>query len=63
MSEDIKEQLLIRIKCGPKSALQIDESTDIAGLGQLLVLSDTVSKKTCRKSYVLSAAFREMHRE
>jgi hypothetical protein len=38
MSEDIKEQLLIRIKCSPKSALQIDESTDVAGLGQLLVL-------------------------
>jgi hypothetical protein len=37
MSEDIKEQLLTRIKCNPKSALQFDESTDLAGLAQLLV--------------------------
>jgi hypothetical protein len=37
MSKDIKEQLLTRIKCSPKFALQIDESTDVAGLAQLLV--------------------------
>jgi hypothetical protein len=37
MSEHIKEQLLTRIKCSPKFALQIDESTDVAGLAQLLV--------------------------
>jgi hypothetical protein len=36
-SEDIKEHLLIRIKCSPKFALQIDDSTDVAGLAQLLV--------------------------
>jgi tetrahydromethanopterin S-methyltransferase subunit F len=50
MSEDIKEQLLTRIKRSPKFALQVDESTDVAGLGKLLVLSDTVSKKTSRNS-------------
>jgi hypothetical protein len=37
MSEDIKEQLLTRIKCSPKSALQIDKSKDVAGLPQLFV--------------------------
>jgi hypothetical protein len=37
MSEEIKKQLLTRIKCSPKFALQIDESTDVAGLAQLLV--------------------------
>jgi hypothetical protein len=37
MSEDIKEQLLVRIKFSPKSVLKIDESTDVAGLAQLLV--------------------------
>jgi hypothetical protein len=37
MSEDIKEQLLTRIKCRPKFALQINKSTDIAGLAQLLL--------------------------
>jgi hypothetical protein len=37
MSEDVKEQLLTRIKCSPKFALQIDELRDVAGLAQLLV--------------------------
>jgi hypothetical protein len=37
VSEDIKEQLLTRIKCSPKFALQVDKSTDVAGLAQLLV--------------------------
>jgi hypothetical protein len=37
MSKDIKQQLLTRIKCSPKFALQIDESTDVAGSAQLLV--------------------------
>jgi hypothetical protein len=32
MPEDIKGQLLTRIKCSPKFALQIIESTDVAGL-------------------------------
>jgi hypothetical protein len=36
MSEDIKEQLLTRIKCSPKFALQIDKSPD-DGLPQLLL--------------------------
>jgi hypothetical protein len=49
MSEDVKKQLLTRIKFSPKFAFQIDESTDVAGLAQLY-LSDTVSKKTSRKS-------------
>jgi hypothetical protein len=29
--------MLIGIKCSPKSVLQIEESTDVAGLAQLLV--------------------------
>jgi hypothetical protein len=37
LSEDIKKQLQIRIECNPKFDLQIDESTDVAGLAQLLV--------------------------
>jgi hypothetical protein len=37
LSEDIKEQLLTRIKCSPKFSLQIDKSTDATGLAQLLV--------------------------
>jgi hypothetical protein len=36
MSEDIKKQLLTKIKHSPKSALQINEVTDLAGLAQLL---------------------------
>jgi tetrahydromethanopterin S-methyltransferase subunit F len=37
MSEDIEEQLLTRIKSSPEFALQIDKSTDVAGLAQLFV--------------------------
>jgi hypothetical protein len=37
MSEGIKEQLLVRNKCSPKSALQIDKSTDVAGSAKLHV--------------------------
>jgi hypothetical protein len=37
VSEDIKEELLARIKLSPISELQIDESTDVAVLAQLLV--------------------------
>jgi hypothetical protein len=36
-SEDIKVQLLTKILYSQKFALQIDESTDVAGLAQLLV--------------------------
>jgi hypothetical protein len=37
MSNNIQEQLLTRIKCIPKFALQIDKPTDVAGSAQLLV--------------------------
>jgi hypothetical protein len=37
MSNDIKEQLLTTEKCSPKFALQIEESTDVAGSAKLLV--------------------------
>jgi hypothetical protein len=38
MSEDIKEQLPTHIKYHPKFVLKIDQSPDVAGLPQLLVL-------------------------
>lgn len=41
MSEDIKEQVANQIKRSPKSALQTDASTKVAGLPLLLPLSDT----------------------
>jgi hypothetical protein len=50
MSENIKEQLLTRIKCSPKLALQIDESTDVAGVAQLFVFVRYCSEKTSKKS-------------
>jgi hypothetical protein len=37
MSEDIKEELQTRIKCSPKFAFQVDNSTDVAGLAVLLL--------------------------
>jgi hypothetical protein len=48
MSEDFKEQLLTRIKCSPKFALQTNESTHVAGLPQLC-LSHTTLNKTFMK--------------
>jgi hypothetical protein len=50
MPEDNKEQLLTRIKCSPKFALQIDKSTDVAGLAHLLVFVRYCFEKTSRKS-------------
>jgi hypothetical protein len=61
MSEDIKEQLLTRIKCGPKFALQIDDSTNVAGLAQLL--QTIFRRKHPERVHVLCTAFREMYRE
>jgi hypothetical protein len=52
MSEDIKEQLLTRIKYSPKSALQIDESTDVAGLAQLLVFVRYCSEKNIQEEFM-----------
>jgi hypothetical protein len=37
MSHNIKEHLLTRIKRRPKFAIQMDESTDVAGLPQQLM--------------------------
>jgi hypothetical protein len=55
ISEDIKEQLLTRIKCSPKLALQTDKSTDVAGLAQLLVfVRYCLKKKHPGRVYVLS---------
>jgi hypothetical protein len=52
MSDDIKEQLLVRIKCSPKSALQIDESTDVAGLVQLLVFVRYCFEENIQEEFV-----------
>jgi hypothetical protein len=49
MSHDIKKQLLTRIRCSPKFTLQIDQSTYVAAIAQLLV-SVRLSKKTSRNS-------------
>jgi hypothetical protein len=35
--EATKEQMLTRIKCSPKFTFQIDESTDVTGLPQMLL--------------------------
>jgi hypothetical protein len=52
MSEDIKEKLLTRIKCSPKCALQIDESTDVAGLAQLLVFVRYCFEKNTQEEFM-----------
>jgi hypothetical protein len=61
--KDIKEQLLTRIKCNPKSALQIDESTDIAGLAQPLYFQILFLRRHPGTFRFLSSAFKEMQSE
>jgi hypothetical protein len=50
MQEDIREQVLTRSECKPRFAFQIDESTYVAGLAQLLVFVRSVLEKTSGKS-------------
>jgi hypothetical protein len=50
--KDIKEQLLTMIKCSPKSALQIDESTDVAGLAQLCVFVRYCFKENIQEEFM-----------
>jgi hypothetical protein len=59
MSEDIKEQLLTRIKCSPKFALQIDESTDVAGLAQPLVFVRYCFEENTQEEFMFCLPFSE----
>ena len=43
MAGDVLKQLLLRIKASEFYALQLDESTDVAGLAQLLVYCMSVT--------------------
>jgi hypothetical protein len=52
MSEDIKEQLLTRIKCNKKCAHQIDESADVAGLAQLLLFVRHCFEENIREEFM-----------
>jgi hypothetical protein len=52
MSKDIQEQLLTRIKYSPKFSLQIDESTDVAGLAQLLVFFRYCFEENIQKEFM-----------
>jgi hypothetical protein len=51
LPEDIKE-LLTRIKCSPKSALQIFTSTDVARFSQLLVPVRYCFKENIQKEFM-----------
>jgi hypothetical protein len=53
VSQNIKKHLQTGITCSPKFSLQVDKSTDVSGLAQLLVFvrhSATILKKTSRKN-------------
>ncbi|KAF2349253.1 Tubulin/FtsZ GTPase domain [Trinorchestia longiramus] len=56
LSEDIKEQVLDKIKASHFFAIQCDESTDVAHLCQLLVYSRFVDEGTVKKEILFSAA-------
>ncbi|KAF2358342.1 protein of unknown function DUF4371 [Trinorchestia longiramus] len=56
LSEDIKEQVLDKIKASRFFAIQCDESTDVAHLCQLLVYSRFVDEGTVKEEILFSAA-------
>jgi hypothetical protein len=58
MSEDIEEQLLARIKCSPKFAFQMDESTDV-GLAQLLVFVRFCIERNIQELFMFCLPFSE----
>ena len=51
MSDDIKSKVLSKIDSSPVFALQLDESTDISNLSQLLVMSDMLQMKGLMRSF------------
>jgi hypothetical protein len=53
MPEDITEQLLTQIKCSPKFALQITESTDVVGLSQLLMFVRYCFEENIHEDFML----------
>jgi hypothetical protein len=52
-SEGIEEQLLTQVKCSPKFAIQIDESTDVAGLPQLFVFIGYCFQENINEDFML----------
>ncbi|KAF2362566.1 protein of unknown function DUF4371, partial [Trinorchestia longiramus] len=56
LSEDIKEQVLDKIKAFRFFAIQCDESTDVAYLCQLLVYSRFVDEGSVKEEILFSAA-------
>ena len=56
LSEDIKEQVLDKIKASRFYAIQCDESTDAAHLCQLLVYSRFQDEGTVKEEFLFSAA-------
>ena len=56
LSEDIKEQVLDKIKASRFYAIQYDESTDAAHLCQLLVYSRFLDEGTVKEEFLFSAA-------
>jgi hypothetical protein len=63
MSEDIKEQLLTRVKCSPIFALQIRRFNGYWRISSATCISQTLfRRKHPGRVYVLSTDFREMYR-
>jgi hypothetical protein len=53
MSEDIKKQMQTRIKCNPKFAFQVNNSTDVAGLAVLLLFVIYCFKEILQEAFML----------
>jgi hypothetical protein len=61
VSQNIKEQLLTKIKCCPKFAFQIDESSDVGGLPQLLVFVRYIFKEDIQEELIFCLPLSERY--
>ncbi|XP_067950224.1 protein FAM200C-like [Watersipora subatra] len=59
MSANIKRQIIEKIKSFPMFAVQLDESTDVASISQLMVFARYVHRKTIEKEFLFCSPLTE----
>ncbi|XP_067940180.1 protein FAM200C-like [Watersipora subatra] len=52
MSADIKRQVIEKIKSSPMVTIQLDESTDVASISQLMVFARYVHRETIEEEFL-----------
>ncbi|XP_067950356.1 zinc finger BED domain-containing protein 5-like [Watersipora subatra] len=59
MSADIKRQVIEKIKLSPMFAIQLDESTDVASIPQLMVFARYVHRETIEEEFLFRSPLTE----